>query len=229
MRTLGVICLALVASLMPGGTCDPSFASQDSNSKFSIEIVVERQKGDQWERADPQTVFHAGDIVRFRFRASQGGYLYVLNSSSDKKTSWLFPRSGSAERSQVEPRVEYLIPTGQGAFEVGGSPGFDVTYWILSPTPIDATQSFVPTGGSQASTLEPRCRAEVLRARGLCVDERAGPHSVDNPVDLPVRPPESEKLHSRDLTFKSQEGTTQISGLTHQSDVVVYEFTIAHD
>jgi hypothetical protein len=229
MKILRVICMALVAGIMPGETARALFASQESNSKLSIEVIVERQKGDQWERVDPQTVFHSGNVIRFRFRASQKGYLYVLNSSSDKNTSWLFPRAGSAERSKVEQGVEYMIPTSQGAFEVGGSPGFDVTYWILSPVPIDSTQSFVPTGGSQASTLHPRCREEVLRARGLCVDERAGPHSVDNPVDLPVRPQESEKLHSRDLKFKSQEGATEISGLTRQSDVVVYEFTIAHD
>lgn len=229
MRILGVTCLFLVICIVPVEAGRLLLAAQDSSSKLSIEVVVERQKGDQWERVDPQTVFHSGNIIRFRFRTSQKGYLYVLNSSSDKNTSWLFPRAGSAERSQVDPRVEYMIPTGQGAFEVGGSPGFDVIYWILSPTPIDSTQSFVPTGGSQASTLRPRCREEVLRARGLCVDEHAGPHSVDNPVDLPVRPPESEKLHSRDLKFKAQEGTTEISGLTHQSDVVVYEFTIAHD
>lgn len=112
---------------------------------------------------------------------------------------------------------------------MGGNPGFDVTYWILSPTPIDSSQPFVPTGDSRTSTLQPRCRSEVLKARGLCTDERAGPHAVNDAVDLPVRPPESEKLHSRDLTFKSEEGATQISGLTHQSDVVVYEFTIAHE
>lgn len=223
------MCLCLVVSITLGGASAPPSASPAGNSKFSIQVVIERQKGDQWERAEAQTVFHAGDALRFRFRASHGGYLYVLNSTSDKTTSWLFPRAGSGERSQVEQRVEYLIPTGQGAFVVGGSPGFDVTYWILSPTPLDVTQSFVPTGDNQISTLEPRCRTEVLRARGLCVDERAGPHAIENPVDLPVRPPESEKLHSRDLTFKSQEGTTEISGQSHQSDVVVYEFTIAHD
>jgi hypothetical protein len=229
MRILAIISLALVFSFAPYAPRNVLYASDTNNAKFSIEVVVERQKGDQWERVDPQTVFHAGDDVRFRFRATQGGYLYVLNNSSDKTTTWLFPRSGSAERSQVDARVEYIIPTGQGAFEVGGSPGFDVTYWILSPRPIDSTQSFVPMAGSQTSTLQPRCRSEVLKSRGLCVDERAGPRSVDDPATLPLHPPDSDKLHSRDLKFKSQEGATQISGSSHQSDVVVYEFTIAHN
>ena len=170
-----IVCPVLVLSLMLAGASELPSATQAVNSKFSIQVVMEQQKGDAWERVDAQTVFHDGDAIRFRFRASHGGYLYVLNSTSDKTTSWLFPRAGSAERSRVEQRVEYLIPSGQGAFVVGGSPGFDITYWILSPTPIDSTQPFVPTAGTQASTLEPRCRTEVLRARGLCVDDRAGP------------------------------------------------------
>jgi hypothetical protein len=228
MRILGVICTAIVFSIVPTRANALLCPSQGGNSKFSIQIVVELQKGGRWERVDAQTVFHAGDEIRFRFRASQGGYLYVLNRTSDKTITWLFPRVGAGERSQVEQRVEYLIPTGQGAFEVGGSPGFDVTYWILSPIPIDATPSIVSAQANQTSTLQPRCRTEVLKARGLCTDERAGPHSIDNPVELPLRPPESEKLLSRDLKFRRQEGATQISGLTQQSGVVVYEFTIAH-
>jgi hypothetical protein len=229
MKILAVICPALVLSIILARPHWLFCASPAGDSKFSIQVIVELQKGENWERVDAQTVFHTGDAVRFRFRASQGGYLYVLNRSSDKTTSWLFPRAGSAERSQVDPHVEYMIPTGQGSFVVGGSPGFDVTYWILSPNPIDATQSIVPTGGNETSTLEPRCRTEVLKARGLCTDDRAGPHAISNPVELPLQPPDSEKLHSRDLKFKTQEGTTEISGLTKVSDVVVYEFTIAHN
>jgi hypothetical protein len=228
MKTLAVVCPALVFSIALGYPSLLLRASPPGNSKLSIQVVIEVQKGEKWERVDAQTVFHIGDAVRFRFRASQGGYLYVLNRSSDKTTSWLFPRAGSGERSQIDQHVEYLIPTGQGSFEVGGSPGFDVTYWILSPHPIDATPSIVPAEGDETNTIEPRCRAEVLKARGLCTDDRAGPHAVDNPVELPLQPPETEKLHSRDLKFKTEEGATEISGLTKLSDVVVYEFTIAH-
>lgn len=229
MKTFAVICPALVFSIILAHPSPISGASQPGDSKFSIQVVIELQNGENWERVDAHTVFHAGDAVRFRFRASQGGFLYVLNRSSDKTTSWLFPRPNSAERSQVDQNVEYMIPTGQGAFVVAGSPGFDVTYWILSPNPIDATPSIIPAGGTETSTLEPRCRAEVLKARGLCTDDRAGPHPINNPVELPLQPPESEKLHSRDLKFKTQEGATEISGLTKLSDVVVYEFTIAHN
>jgi hypothetical protein len=229
MRSFAVLITALAATLVPGGMGAHPGTGESGNAKLSIQVVVEKQQGGNWERVDPQTVFHSGENIRFRYRATRGGYLFVLNSSSDKTTSWIFPRAGSAERSRVEPGVEYIIPTGQGAFEVAGTPGFDVTYWILSPTPIDSTQSFVPTSGNQVSTLQPRCRSDALKSRGLCVDEHAGPHSVDDPVNLPVHPPENDKLHSRDLKFKSQEGTTQISGVTQQSDVVVYEFTIAHE
>jgi len=228
MRNPYVICSVLVLSITLARPISPALASEPSHSKLTVQIVIEQQKGDEWERVDAQKVFHSGDTVRFRFRASRGGYLYVLDRSSDKTTAWLFPHAGS-EESKVAENVEYLIPEGQGAFEVAGSPGFDVTYWILSPTPIDRTATNVPTSGDETSTLEPRCRTEVLRARGLCTDERAGPQPLTNSGDLPLQPPESDKLKSRDLKFKTEEGATEITGLTNQSDVVVYEFKIAHN
>lgn len=229
MKTCSTVFAGLAFSIVLACPNSLFCASATGNSKLSIQVVVELQKGENWERVDAQTVFHTGDAVRFRFRASQGGYLYVLNRSSDKTTTWLFPRPGSGERSQVHQQIEYMIPTGQGSFEVGGIPGFDITYWILSPNPIDATQAIAPAEGNEKSTLEPMCRAEVLKARGLCTDERAGPRAVSNPAELPVQPAETEKLYSRDLKFKTQEGTTEISGLTKVSDVVVYEFTLAHN
>src|ERR1035437_7964036 len=144
MKSLAFVCPAVVFAIILARPNILLGADPAGNSKFSIQIVIEKQTGEKWERIDAQTVFHSGDAVRFRFRASQGGYLYVLNRSSDKTTSWLFPRAGSGERSQVDQHVEYLIPTGQGSFDVGGSPGFDVTYWILSPNPIDASPSIAP-------------------------------------------------------------------------------------
>lgn len=72
MRILGVICSALVIGALWGGTSQATDATQVRSAKLSIQVVVERQKGDQWEQVDPQTVFHTGDVIRFRFRASSG-------------------------------------------------------------------------------------------------------------------------------------------------------------
>jgi hypothetical protein len=112
---------------------------------------------------------------------------------------------------------------------VGGKPGFDVTYWILSPVPIDSREVEVPAPGGQPSTLEPRCREEVLRARGLCEDDRAGPRPLTSPEHSPVQMPRNTTLVSRDLKFHTQEGSTNISAPKTQGGVIVYEFRIAHN
>jgi hypothetical protein len=194
-----------------------------------FQVRLERRRGDQWQPVDAQTVFHKDDEIRFRFRTSLGGYLYVFSRSSDGQSTWLFPRPERGERSRVEPGPEYLIPGMKGSFVVGGKPGFDVAYWIQSPVPIDTREVQGPAPGSQPSTLQPRCREEVLRARGLCQDDRAGPRPLTSLQQLPVQVPQNRTLVARDLKFRAQEGATNISAPNIHGGVIVYEFRIAHN
>jgi hypothetical protein len=210
----------------------PSVLAQNSpaeNSKLALRVSLELRKGDQWQRVDPQTVFHNREVIRFRFVTSLGGYLYVLNHSSDGEVSWLFPLPQEGQRSRVEPGPEYLVPGTRGSFVVGGKPGFDVTYWILSPAPIDRSEVALPTPGSQPSTLEPRCRTETLRARGLCVDERAGPRAITRTEQAPLEALEGKSLVSRELKFQTKNDSTRISLASPRSGMIVYEFVIAHN
>jgi len=199
-------------------------------SKFALRVSVELRKGDhQWQSVDPQTVFHKGDAIRFRFITSVGGFLYVLNHSSDGEAAWLFPLPQEGQGSRVEPGSEYLIPGTGGAFVVGGRPGFDVTYWVLSSASIAMGEAVLPTPGSQPSTLEPRCRTETLRARGLCVDERAGPRAITRPEQAPLEALQGKSLVSRELKFQTKNDSTRISSANPPSGVIVYEFLIAHN
>jgi len=194
-----------------------------------MRLSLELRREDQWQRVDPKTVFHNGDAIRFRFVTSLGGYLYVLNRSSDGEVSWIFPVPRERERSRVEPGPDYLVPGTIGSFVVGGRAGFDVTYWILSPAPMDTGEAALPTPGSQPSTLEPRCRSETLKARGLCTDERAGPRPfTQNGQSPPLGVLEGKPLISRELKFQSKNDSTRISLANPRSGVIVYEFLIAH-
>jgi hypothetical protein len=207
-------------------------SSQDSKSEagnLAIDVALERKQGDEWRWVDPGTVFHKGQEIRFRFRSSRSGYLYVLNRSSTGESTWLFPRFHESQSGRVEPGPDYLVPGTKGSFVVEGSPGFDITYWILSPIPIDVRETSQPVPGSQPSTLEPRCRTETLKARGLCVDDRAGPGPIREFGDAPLSVLRSGALVSRDLKFHSQDGATRISSGDPQNRTVVYEFRIAHD
>jgi hypothetical protein len=112
---------------------------------------------------------------------------------------------------------------------VGGKPGFDITYWILSLIPIDSRQVEGPAHGSQPSTLQPRCREDLLRSRGLCEDDRAGAKPLAAPERSPVLLPGHTTLISRDLKFHAEEGETHISAPKTEGGVIVYEFHIAHN
>jgi len=225
--------LAAILCVFSIGACPLAGMAQSSpagNSQLAMRLSLELKKQGHWQRVDPKTVFHSGDAIRFRFVTSLGGFLYVMNRSSDGDASWLFPLSREGTTSRVEPGPDYLVPGTKGSFVVGGKAGFDVTYWILSPAPMDVSETTLPAPGSQPSTLEPRCRAELLQARGLCIDERAGPRPFrQNGQAPPLGALEGKTLVSRELKFQSQNDSTRISLAGSGSGVIVYEFLIAHN
>ncbi len=208
----------------------PGQSSPGQNSTLALRVNLELMKEDHWLRIDPKTVFHNGDAIRFRFMTSLGGFLYVMNRSSDGEVSWLFPLSREGQKSRVEPGPDYLVPGTNGSFVVGGRAGFDTTYWILSPAPVDISEAVLTVLESQPSTLEPRCRAETLKARGLCTDERAGPRPFSQGGQAaPLAALEGKPLLSRELKFQSKNDSTHISLAGPRSGVIVYEFLIAHN
>jgi hypothetical protein len=219
--------VALTIALLSQAPAGPQ-SSSAQGPDLAIEINLELRRGDQWRMVDNQTVFRNNDEIRFRFRTSMSGYLYVLDRSSSGENVWLFPRSGQGQMSRVEAGPEYLIPGGKGSFVVGGAPGFDVTYWVLSPVPIEARAADAPASATQPSTLVPRCRTGELQARGICTDERAGPRPAKHAEDAPIALPPSERLIARDLQFHTEAGSTHISAPNARNGVVVYEFHIAH-
>jgi hypothetical protein len=199
-----------------------------TESDSSVEVRLELRKDGDWQPAESTAVFHANDEIRFRFRTSFPGYLYVLNRGSTGETDWLYPLPDQGQTSRVEPGPVYLIPGTRGSFVVSGTPGFDLTYWVVSPSPIDTRSPAMPAPASQPSTLIPRCREQVLKARGLCVDERAGPRPLSKPDQVPPELRGGAQLAARDLKFRAEGGQTRISAKVSPTGVIVYEFRIAH-
>lgn len=118
--------LFLLSTAVLGAAGGPPRPSENNE----IEVRVERHQPDRWEIVDAQTVFQANDEIRFRFRCSFSGYLYVMSRSSGREIQWLYPRSGASIQSRVEAGKSYLVPGLDGWFRVGGTPGYDVTYWF---------------------------------------------------------------------------------------------------
>jgi hypothetical protein len=65
------------------GACQLAALPDDTFSdrpELAIHVSLELRHGDQWQPVNAQTVFHNNDEIRFRFRTSLGGYLYVAKA-----------------------------------------------------------------------------------------------------------------------------------------------------
>lgn len=206
-------------------------SSQQSSKepRKTIEVTIEQRQGSEWKPVSSQKVFHANDVVRFRLQSQIPGYLYVLNHESDGVKTWLYPRAETAGSNYVDVDKVYTIPDAKGSFSVGGRPGFDVTYWMISPTSLAVDTSTSGEKGQKPSTLLPRCDGQ-LRARGsdTCEDKQAGPHPITDPAKLPPAFSASGGLVSRDLTFNSAHPSVQISTPEALSGSIIYALWIAH-
>jgi hypothetical protein len=192
-----------------------------------IEVSLESRRALTWQVIDPQTVLRFGEEIRFRFRSNSAAYLYVFSISSSGEQAWLFPRPGQEQANRVEPRAEYMIPGPNGSFVVGGSAGFDIVYWVVSLANLN--EQIRPLSGAQPSTLRPRCREGPLKARGVCLDEHAGPSPVQHIENLPFAfAGGAGQLLSRDLTFRSEDGLSRVTPPDKEEGVLVYELRIAH-
>jgi hypothetical protein len=210
------------------GLVTPLFGQQDSapTVRKTIEITIEQRNGSEWKPVSAQKVFRKDDEVRFRLRSQIQGYLYVLNHESDGVKTWLYPRADTAGSNYIDADKEYVIPNSKGFFTVGGRPGFDVTYWMISPNALSIDSSSAGDVGKK-STLRPRCDGQ-LRARGTCEDKQAGPHAVTDPAELPPAFSSSGGLVSRDLTFKTGMPEVQVLTPEPSSESIIYALWIAH-
>lgn len=191
-----------------------------------VEVAVEQAQGRDWRGVDPRTVFRPDEEIRFRFRATFPGFLYVLDRTPKGEYLWLFPNSKAGLENRVEPGRVYQIPSTEGAFRIPATPGFDTIYWILSPVVLDRMMDWSPQETRWLSPLLPRCQASTLRSRGQCLDETAGARPWRQTNRLPL--PQQEPLLSRELTFTRSSDTSQITVNGPVRGAVVYEFWVAH-
>ncbi|MBV8551432.1 MAG: DUF4384 domain-containing protein [Acidobacteriaceae bacterium] len=205
-------------------------AAAEQAAQQAVEVTVELRTGDTWKPVPSQTVFHANDDIRFRLRSQIPGYLYVLNHESGGDQSWLYPRPEQQNPNRIEVNKTYLVPDSKGSFIVGGEPGFDITYWMITPEQMSVAGSADRPGKSvKPNTLLPRCRDELLKARGVCEDPQAGPHTLSDSPDLPPLFAAPGGLVSRDLKFQSNRPSVRILTPEPQSGSIIYALWIAHN
>ena len=167
-----------------------------------IDVALEQKHDGVWSPAESRTVFKAGDEIRFAFRATAPGFLYVLNVSPAGQYHWLYPAKDSGLDNRVAAGQRYLVPATAGSFVMPEKPGFETIYWVLSPKELRSVDMPARTRRLKPSTLLPRCSPEELQARGACTDKTAG-----------LKP---AGLSARDLSFENADRA------------IIYEFWVAH-
>ena len=203
-------------------------SSAPSGSAMVVDITLERKKDGKVEAMAAGHVFATGDIIRLKLVSHYDGFLYVMDQGSSGKFSTVFPAMQTGSDNRVQRAKQYLVPAVEdGWFEVGGPAGFDVLYFLLSPTPLTppVLSSFAAPG--PVSSLRPRCNDEIFRARGDCTDDSAGPAAVAPGQLLPAPLAPLAGSASRDITFTNKNnGTVGVTG--ESAAPMLYTFRLAH-
>ena len=193
-----------------------------------LDITLELKVNGKAEAVTPSHVFRTGDTIRMRLKSHVAAFLYVMNQGSSGRFDTVFPAAETGSDNRVRTDGEYLVPAVEdGWFEVQGPAGFDVLYFLLSPTELakPSVQNF--TAPVAPSSLRPRCNDKVFKARGECVDDSAGPAALPEGKALPPALAPLAGTASRDIIFKKQsDGTVSVAG--GSAAPVIYTFRLAH-
>jgi hypothetical protein len=203
-----------------------------------LQIIVERKLGKSVQQMSPQHVFAAGNRVRFRFRSSFDGYLYVMDQSTSGKYVMLFPDAAETS-NRVTRDKEYLVPASSGSwFRVDDPAGYEIIYFLISPKELKKNPGkdiapdmpkLTPPPVDPSSELLPRCDDAIFRSRGDCVDVLAGPRSVPQSDAIPRELTETPPTGSRDVTIINKPTSSVIAPAgDDQAAPIIYQFRLAH-
>jgi len=220
--------LSLAAMLAVAQSGTPSRTMNEG--AYRMELILEKLDRNTWKAIDPGLVLAQDDVVRFKFRTNFDGYLYVMNQSTSGKYEQLFPREETGRDNRITASTEYKVPATSTAFRIGGPPGHEVVYWMVSPGRLtDASPGNPPPAmKGPPPVLMPRCDDTIMKARGDCVDPSAGPKLVPRGEALPQNLAQGLDKEQRDLLFMRQKNTAVISSPVALEGPVIYEFRLAH-
>lgn len=219
-----VLCLAAI--VLPFGFAVAQEQPAQTAEK-TVEVAVERLQGDTWAAVDSRIVFKPEDEIRFRFRSSSLGYLYVLNQTSKGKYIWLFPSKEAGLDNRVNGGTSYIIPSTDGGFRIPETPGFDTVYFILSTVELPDVKNWTPGGNADSSSpLLPRCNDSILKSRGECMDDNAGVRPLTSSPTGSGLP--GDVLRARDLIFEKHPDASVVKVKQLSEGTLIYELWIAH-
>lgn len=226
----------LCSSFLIASICAHWCAGQTANVPPRISLTLERLGPSGWAIVPPGLVCHQSDRLRFRVETSFPGALYVIDYGTSGRNTMLFPGETAGTDNRLEAGASKTIPAASATFRVDGPPGYDMIYWMVwplgrsaadrTPPPIpEPSPSAVPS----AATIHPRCDDALLRARGDCIDLRAGPQSSNSTAQLPPGLAAIPELKPRDLVILNDKDRALISLPNESGGWITYVFRLAHD
>ena len=205
-----------------------STGQAQSQSANRIEIFLEKYVNGAWQGVDSRLVLEQNDLVRSRVRSNFSGYLYVTNLGTSGRYEVLFPSADAGSNNRIESSKDYVVPaTSQGSFRVSGPAGQEIVYWVISPSELDQPAA-PPQPARRPPTLIPRCDDTVMRARGECIDNSAGPKAIEDRNGLPADVAKVPNPRSRDLVFMQKEKSSIVGSPVPLSGPAIYEFRLSH-
>jgi hypothetical protein len=234
MRMMGTILFLLSSFAIPPAhaamqAAVPATSMQAPGTQtMLVEITLERMRGTNIEPMAAGHVFAPGDVIRLKLTSHYDGFLYVMDQGTSGRFATVFPSAETGSDNRVRNGKQYLVPArDEGWFEVTGPVGFDVLYFLLSPTALATPSlgSFAAPG--PVSSLKPRCNDDIFRARGECTDDSAGPALIAPGQALPAPLAPIAAGASRDLVFSNKaNGTVGVTG--EGAAPMLYTFRLAH-
>ena len=196
----------------------------------ALQITLEKKLPDgKIQTMASDHVFDTGDVVHFRVQSEFDGYLYVMDQGTSGRFTTVFPTSEAGADNRVRKGQSFSIPAADGSwYEIGGPPGFDVLYFLLSPEPLSSPSAGSFSAPGPVSSLVPRCNDAVFRARGECTDVTAGPAALPKDAPLPAPLAPMAGMATRDITIVQKKDGVTVAAKGNTSAPVIYTFRMAH-
>ncbi len=213
--------------------CVASVSAAAADSAGIVSIRLEQKQGDSVKTVPQDTVFHNGEILRFRLTSRIAGYLYVVDQGTSGETDTLFPAAGAeVGDNRIEPnRVEVIPANGDGWFEVSGPAGFDVLYFVVSASPMNLPQAAPGKPAPETKPgpiLLPRCDDAIFKEKGDCIDHSAGIAPLAPGAAVPRELVPLARSASRDIILTDDGDSTAIRPAPQATFPIIYTFRLAH-
>lgn len=158
------------------------------------------------------------------------GFVYVVDQQSSGDYTVLLPSAATTAGNNVRSHSEFYVPSpDDGWFQVGGEPGFDTIYFLLSPVKLDVATAQARSKEKEKlpDSMLPRCNDAIFQARGECIDSSAGPAVLPRGAALPPQISTAASNASRDLVLVNDDnGDVKVTKTSNGP--AVYVFRIAH-